>query len=105
MKKLNICYDTLFIMKNKDLKFALWSRYVLLGLIMFIVLFALRGSCDRESGFCQGGFPYKWLFRDGEGVFANWYAFLLNLVVYYVFTVILLFSMRKYANYKDNKKK
>lgn len=105
MKKLNIYYANLLSMKNKDLKFALWSKYALLGVIMFIVLFALRGSCDRESELCQGGFPFKWLFRDGEGVFTNWSAFFSNLIVYYMFTALLLFSMRKYANYKDNKKK
>jgi hypothetical protein len=89
----------------EDLKFALWSKYTILGIILFAVLFSLRGSCDRETGECEGGFPFKWLFRDSQGVYVSWAMLGANMIAYYALAGSLLFAMRKYADHKDKKAK
>ncbi|MFT4309056.1 MAG: hypothetical protein ACMXYL_01055 [Candidatus Woesearchaeota archaeon] len=87
-----------------DYKFALWSKYTLMAMIMFMVLFSLRGSCDAETRDCAGGFPYKWLFRDAGGVFVSWNSIMLNIVSYYLLSGLLLYAMRIYAKRKNRRK-
>jgi hypothetical protein len=86
---------------NKDIKFAFYSKYTLLAILLFVVLFSLRGSCTLEQEICAGGFPINWLFKEDNNVYASFPALLLNLIIYYIFSAIVLIVMRKYANHKN----
>ena len=87
----------------KDVKFAFYSKYTLLTVLLFVVLFSLRGSCT-ELEICAGGFPMKWLFKENNNVLVSYPSILLNLLIYYIISAILLLGMRKYANYKHKVK-
>lgn len=88
---------------SRDLTFVFFSKYTILGTIMFFIMFSLRGTCDRETGYCSGGFPFDWLFRIEGLVSVDWTAMLINVLTYYALSVTLLLLMRLYANHKDAK--